>query len=407
MTYVINNYDGTTLVSIADRTVNTTRTSIKLPGRDYPRYGEPVVEDLVWMLQHFAGAGSPQFPIPGQIWYDTNSQSIKVYNGSSWLGTGKTVMASSFPALGENGQVFYHTSKRQVFIYDSNNNPAWKLVGPIGAYDNSDPPNDPTPSYTAIEAAKISGKDVLNNDVIVSVIKVTVNGQLVAIVSKDASFQPVPAITGFANILPGINLNSTLSLNFNGNSASATTAANTSQLGGIAASNYMRKDQSNVPIGTSGTLDLGASGATYNNVYAVTFQGVATSARYADLAERYHADETVNPGQLVKIGGEHEITLTRKRGCEDVLGVASTNPAVMLNSEAGSDLTHPYVALAGRVPVRVIGAVTKGDRLMASSIAGVACAWEPSYGFLAIVGRSLENKTDVGLGTVEAIVGAK
>lgn len=406
MTYVINNYDGTTLVSIADRTVNTTRTSIKLPGRDYPRYGEPVVEDLVWMLQHFAAASSPLNPIPGQIWYDTNSQSIRVYNGSSWLGTGKTVLASSFPALGENGQVFYHTSKRQVFVYDSNNNPVWKLVGPIGAYDNSDPPDDPTPGHTAIEAAKISGKDVLNNDVIVSVIKVAVNGQLVAIVSKDASFQPVPAITGFANILPGINLNSTLSLNFNGNSSSATTAANTSQLGGIAASVYMRKDQTNLPS-SSLSFDLGSGTFLYNNVYAATFRGTATSAQYADVAERYHADETVNPGQLVKIGGENEITLTRKRGCEDVLGVASTNPAVMLNSEAGSDLTHPYVALAGRVPVRVIGTVTKGDRLMASSVAGVACAWEPSYGFLAIVGRSLENKTDVGLGTVEAIVGAK
>lgn len=401
MTYVINNYDGTTLVSIADRTVNTTRTSIKLPGRDYPRYGEPVVEDLVWMLQHFAAASSPLNPIAGQIWYDTNSQSIRVYNGSTWLGTGKTVLASSFPALGENGQVFYHTSKRQVFVYDSNNSPVWKLVGPIGAYDNSDP-NDPIPGYTAIEAARILGTDTINH----SVIRVTVNGQLVAIVSKDSSFIPNTAITGFANILPGINLNSTLSLNFNGNSTSATTAANTSQLGGIAASVYMRKDQTNVP-NANNSYDLGASGTVYANVWATLFRGTATSAQYADVAERYHADETVNPGQLVKIGGENEITLTRKRGCEDVLGVASTNPAVMLNSEAGSDLTHPYVALAGRVPVRVIGIVTKGDRLMASSVAGVACAWEPSYGFLAIVGRSLENKTDVGLGTVEAIVGAK
>ena len=401
MTYVINNYDGTTLVSIADRTVNTTRTSIKLPGRDYPRYGEPLVEDLVWMLQHFAAASSPQNPIAGQIWYDTNSQSIRVYNGSTWLGTGKTVMASSFPAVGENGQVFYHTGKRQVFVFDSNNNPVWKLIGPIGAYDNSDP-SDPTPGYTAIEASRIPGTDTLNH----SVIKVTVNGQLVAIVSKDSSFIPATPITGFANILPGINLNSTLSLNFNGNSTSATTAANTSQLGGIAASVYMRKDQTNVPTANN-SYDLGASGTVYANVWATLFRGTATSAQYADLAERYHADETVNPGQLVKIGGEHEITLTRKRGCEDVLGVASTNPAVMLNSEAGSDLTHPYVALAGRVPVQVIGTLAKGERLMASSLAGVACAWEPSYGLLAIVGRSLENKADVGLGTVEAIVGAK
>lgn len=400
MTYVINNYDGTTLVSIADRTVNTTRTSIKLPGRDYPRYGEPIVEDLVWMLQHFAAPSSPQNPIAGQVWYDSNSQTLKVYNGGTWLGTGKTVLGSSFPAVGEQGQIFYNTAKRQLYVYDSANNPVWKLVGPIGAYDNSDP-NNAIPGYTSIEAARVS--DGANNH---SIVKIVIGGTLVAILSKDASFVPVPPIAGFANILPGINLSSTGGLSINGNATTATTALNTTQLDGIAASNYMRKDQSNSPI-SDNTYDLGAVGLRYANVYAATFQGVATSARYADLAERYHADETVNPGQLVKIGGAHEITLTKTRGCQDVLGVASTNPAVMLNSEAGSDLTHPYVALAGRVPVRVIGTVVKGERLMASSLAGVACAWEPSYGILAIVGRSLEDKTDVGLGTVEAIVGAK
>ena len=401
MTYVINNYDGTTLVSIADRTVNTTRTSIKLPGRDYPRYGEPVVENLVWMLQHFAAPSEPSNPITGQVWYDTNSQSLRVYNGAAWIGTGKTVTGSGFPISGELGQVFYNTAKRQMYVYDPAQTPIpWKLIGPIGAYDNSDPAN-PLPGFTSMEAATV----VDTSSITRSIIKIVVKGQLVAVFSNDPSFA-VTTLPGFTTILPGLNLSSTLSAVFNGSAVSAQTAGNSSQLGGAAASTYMRKDQSNIPT-LDASFDLGSTAQRLANVYVVTFNGVATSARYADLAERYHCDETANPGRLVSIGGKEEVTLCRHKGSTDVLGVISTAPGLMLNSEAGDNLTHPYVALAGRVPVMVIGSVQKGQRLMASGYDGLACAWQEEFGILAIVGRSLQTKQDHGIGTVEAVVGTK
>jgi hypothetical protein len=401
MTYVINNYDGTALVSIADRTINTTRTSIKLPARDFPRYGEPVVENLIWMLQHFAAPSSPLNPIAGQIWYDTNSQSLRVYNGVSWLGTGKTVVGSTFPTSGEAGQIFYNTAKRQLFVFDPAQTPNfWRLIGPIGAFDNSDP-NLPIPGHTAIEATRLS-----DGSLDYPVVKIVIEGQLLAIISRDAEFSPNPAISGFATIRPGINFNSLAGLNLTGNSASADVANNSLQLAGVSASTYMRRDQTNTPT-SDNLFDLGSSGARYATVHASVFQGTATSARYADLAERYHADQPLKPGTVVVLGGSAEITTCVTMGSSDVFGVISSTPGLMLNSDAGSDQSHPFVALIGRTPVRVRGLVNKGQRLMASGEPGVACAWLSEFGLLAVIGRALESTTHHSESVIEAVVGVR
>lgn len=94
------------------------------------------------------------------------------------------------------------------------------------------------------------------------------------------------------------------------------------------------------------------------NLSAVLFQGTATSARYADLAEKYLADKDYEPGTVVIVGGKAEVTasLSGKRA----IGVVSTDPAFMMNSELEGGT---YIALKGRVPVRVHGTVNKGDCL--------------------------------------------
>lgn len=152
-----------------------------------------------------------------------------------------------------------------------------------------------------------------------------------------------------------------------------------------------------------GTNNIGTSGTPIGTLY-----GTATSAQYADLAERYEADEAMEPGTIVEIGGEKQITASKEKASMRVFGVISTSPGLMLNSNAGSDDTHPYVALSGQVPVRVIGKVKKGDRLIASDEKGVAQA-ASTYGLniFSVIGRSLEDKSDDGEGTVLAAVGAK
>ena len=161
--------------------------------------------------------------------------------------------------------------------------------------------------------------------------------------------------------------------------------------------------QSGFTSDANNTRDLGASGNRWATIYATTFNGTATQAQYADMAEIYSADAVYPAGTVVKIGGDAEITMTTEHADTEVFGVISTNPAYLMNSEAEG----LPVALAGRVPVKVIGKVKKGQRLTSSDIPGLAWAADEETSFQAIIGRSLENKNDGNEGIVEAVVGVK
>lgn len=112
-------------------------------------------------------------------------------------------------------------------------------------------------------------------------------------------------------------------------------------------------------------------------------------ATYADIAERYAADDVYYPGTVLVVGGEKEVTVTRTRANTKVAGIVSTNPAFKLNGSAGEDDTHPYIALKGRVPCKVFGIVKKGDRLVSSTHAGCAEAFTPGDDPGAVLGIAL------------------
>lgn len=135
----------------------------------------------------------------------------------------------------------------------------------------------------------------------------------------------------------------------------------------------------------------------------------ATSAQYADIAERFAADAPITPGAVVMFGGSQEITETAEDLSDRVFGVVSTQPAYMMNASAGNNESHPFVAMTGRTPVRVIGAVNKGDRLVSSSVKGTARAAKTgeSINPFHVIGRALESKSDTGIGLVNCFVQAK
>ena len=140
------------------------------------------------------------------------------------------------------------------------------------------------------------------------------------------------------------------------------------------------------------------------NFTAGVMTGTATAARYADLAERYATDQEYEVGSVVVFGGDKEITVSNIKMDTRVAGVISANPAYMMNCEAGSDATHPYVALAGRVPCKVVGKIKKGDMLVSSGIAGVAIATDnPRMG--SMIGKALEDYDSDHIGTIEIVVG--
>jgi hypothetical protein len=151
--------------------------------------------------------------------------------------------------------------------------------------------------------------------------------------------------------------------------------------------------------GSNAVGNIGSESNFFNRVFAQ-----ATTALYADVAERFEADEVMDPGTVVELGGAKEITRSRTDLSENVFGVISTRPAFTMNGGAGQDDTHPPVAMTGRVPVKVVGKITKGDRLVSAGN-GIARAAQPGESTsFNVIGRSLVNKLTDDPGTVEAIV---
>ena len=146
------------------------------------------------------------------------------------------------------------------------------------------------------------------------------------------------------------------------------------------------------------------TGLTLTNQSGAKFHGIATSAEYADLAEMYASDKEYEPGTVVMLGGSAEITECANENCTEVFGVVSTEPAYLMNSALEG--TGSAVALSGRVPCKVIGPVTKGQRLVVSSTPGVAKASDTSD-WKCIIGRALEDKATQEVDVIEVVVGVK
>ena len=144
--------------------------------------------------------------------------------------------------------------------------------------------------------------------------------------------------------------------------------------------------------GTSGTGDIGTSGQVFGTVYAT-----ATSAQYADLAEKYLPDTDYAVGTVVMVGGEAEITAHTGENYR-AIGVVSANPAYKMNDglEGGT-----YIALKGRVPVFVSGPVRKGDNLKGNT--GGTAIVDPDLTTKSFA-IALETDNGNGVRLIEAVI---
>ena len=156
------------------------------------------------------------------------------------------------------------------------------------------------------------------------------------------------------------------------------------------------------------TVTIGNTSVRFNNVFSTTFTGnlvgTAVQAQYADLAERFEADAVYMPGTVVELGGTHEVTSVVEELSEAVFGVISTAAGFLMNSIAGTDATHPPIAVNGRVPVRVIGKCRKGDRLVSAGNGLARAATRNELTAFNVIGRAIKEKTTDDEGLVEAIV---
>ena len=427
MSYTINLTNGTIFAVIPDGTINTT-SSMTLIGKNYAGYGQFLDENYIHLLENSSNNTAPSAPLTGQLWWDSSGNLLKVYDGTIFKTISAATASSSAPTSNSTGDLWFDTTNQQLKVWTGS---AFLLIGP---------------AFTAGTGTTGAIPDTIVDNTNVShvVIKLYVNNNVVGIVSKDSAFTPQTPISGFSSgVLPGITLASTVAAVpqlFQG------TATNAQTLGGLANSAFLLKNTNETTTGTfavlnNGGLTVGAnqdfratvtganvtianqtSGGNINfsanisgtpttvmtiNGSTGVISGTQINANYADVAERFAADAELTPGTVVELGGAAEITKVKQDLSDSVFGVISTRAAYLMNSQAGTDQTHPPIAMTGRVPVRVIGVIHKGDRLVSAGN-GIARAAQPGEATaFNVIGRSLVNKPDSSEGIVEAIVTIK
>jgi hypothetical protein len=194
---------------------------------------------------------------------------------------------------------------------------------------------------------------------------------------------------GSANVRTFLNGNVTLSAAGTANVVVVTSTGLTVDTGTVTLGNIVNANG-------NGVGNIGSSSLYFNTVFAK-----ATSAQYADLAEKYTADAEYAPGTVLEFGGEAEVTLSVEAGSTRVAGVVSTNPSYIMN--AALEAEHvAMVALQGRVPCKVVGPVRKGDMMVAAGNGAAKVDNAARAG--SIIGKALEN-FDGAEGTIEVVIG--
>lgn len=157
-------------------------------------------------------------------------------------------------------------------------------------------------------------------------------------------------------------------------------------------------------VNNTGTI--GTASFKYATMFATTFHGTATAAQYADLAEKYLADQEYDSGTVLMFGGAKEVTITTAMCAytNKIAGVVTTAPAFLMN-DALNEPNTVAVALQGRVPCKVIGKISKGDMLVASGTPGVACAAEGEIKMGTVIGKSLQHYDSDQVGVIEIAIG--
>lgn len=126
MSYQLNKTDGTLLTDLIDGQIDTNSTNLVLVGRNYSGYGEFFNENFIKLLENFANTAAPSNPITGQLWWDTNDQRLKVYDGTAWKASGGPFVQNTRPQM-VAGDLWIDNLRNQLYAFDGTD---LMLVGP-------------------------------------------------------------------------------------------------------------------------------------------------------------------------------------------------------------------------------------------------------------------------------------
>ena len=312
MPYTINKTNGNALVTVADGTVNDSACSLVLIGRNVSTYGERQNENFVKLLENFSNTAQPSGNLlSGQLWYNSANYQINLRTVNTWQGLATYNRSASQPSVDlANGDMWYDTTTGQIKVTDGTN---FRLVGPMAPASMG---NTQIIAETFIDTGNTSHL----------VLSCYISNNRVSVISNDAQYN-TSAYTGFAQVNPGINLNTSLT-----NAVFAGTASNAELLDGINGSLFMRTNADNTINGniTSSanisalviTANLSGNGAAISSVTGGNVVGTVASASVAATANALATARTITlSGNLsgnTSFNGASNVTITAALDTERV-----------------------------------------------------------------------------------------
>ena len=419
MAYILNKTNGAVITTVQDASLDTT-TDLTFLGRNYAGYGEYQNENFLRLLENFANTTAPEKPIEGQLWYDSINNKVNVYDGSYWKSMGNLEVSETDPTgtkIFTFGDLWYNSLTQQLYVY---NGATFILVGPPNRSDViAGWRGDFEYSTAESGTQQYVIKAVVGTDNEVVAIASNKGFEISPTVSGTES--PIYPLSGYlSTIYKGITLpgadpktgrSDSAGYYFWGTAAHASTATTSTYAayvtGGFKFETTATNERFNIPFITTSSnsttsLAYVNTGLQFNPS-TKTVYATASSALYSDLAERYAADDNYEPGTVLVIGGNQEVTISTLENDVTVAGIVSTKPAFRMNEYAGSDQSHPFIALKGRVPCKVLGPIKKGDLLVTSKIPGHGRSKINSDHSNAVFAKSLQD-FEGGIGIIEVMV---
>jgi hypothetical protein len=402
MPYVLKKSNGVTLATIDDGSINID-TDLTFVGKNYAGYGEILNQNLVKLLENFSNATRPGKPLAGQLWYDSSTKKLKVFDGVDFKSLAKIEYGNITPSRPSEGDLWWNTSNKELKLFNG--------LGFVTITTQGTTVIDEEDRVQGIVFAQATS----NLGVTYNVLKYVLNDQTIAVSSLDNFTLDVedPLYGNFLTIKKGLTISGANS--FGSSNSAGTyfwgTAGDSLRLNNLPASDYALKSElpttptaltltvltatTNIFASSITSIGTGVFNGTWNLASGATLQST-----YADIAERYHADSAYDEGTVLVIGGKNEVTASKSRAETNIAGVVSKKYSMLLNNSVSDDNTHPAIALKGRIPCRVKGPINKGDLLVTSDILGYAESFKEGDSPNAVIGRSLESFS-YGTGVIE------